>query len=118
VTSRLRLDAKTVKVQVRTEVPAGGGNANLLLDKGSATIIIKPGEPMAVPPAVPGNAAAPAPATVVPAGGVVPAGNVVPAGGLVNPVVTVPSPASLLPNVAAPSTSLTVPTVVPQPDKK
>ena len=108
VTSLLRLDAKTVKVQVKTSGLAGDVG-NLLMDKGAATIIIRPGEAAVPAP----KAMAPAPASgIVQASGAAPVGPVVP-GIMVAPVVNIPAPGSLMPNVAVPSASLTAPTVQP-----
>ena len=95
VTSVIRLDPKTVKIRVETDaVP--GELVDLLQDKATATIIIRPGE-MAAPPApTPGSAAiVPAPSGIIPAGGivvvtptfpVVPAAATIPVGPIVIPM--------------------------------
>jgi len=93
VTSVIKHDPKTVKIRVETEGRPGEEN-DLLQDKGSATIIIKPGDPAAAP-----RAAAPAPANgVVQASAVSgPADTVMtpPAGPIVGPVVVPGAPAAL-----------------------
>jgi hypothetical protein len=64
VASVIRTDAKTVKVRVETDPAAPGAKINVadvLQDKGSATIIVNPGQ------GVPSAAADPAPGGVVPA---------------------------------------------------
>ncbi|MGL4421335.1 MAG: WD40 repeat domain-containing protein, partial [Gemmataceae bacterium] len=112
VASLIRLDAKTVKIQVKTSgLSADVGN--LLLDKGAATIIIKPGDPVPPPANTTGRTAeVPAPNGVIPAGGFAPMGEVIPAA-VVAPVVAPPT-TNTMPQVLQPSPSLLVPTPAPQ----
>jgi WD40 repeat protein len=123
VTSVLRLDPKTVKVRVETDTQPGE-TVDLLQDRGTATIIIRPHDPAAAP-----KAAAPAaPGGVIQAVGRVEANPVVPAGGLVYPVVAPPAgptatpkvnpPTGGLPVGLTPSGSLTAPQPKPQEKEK
>lgn len=105
VTSVIRLDPKSVKVRVETEARPGDG-ADLLQDKGSATIIINPADPAAAP-----KAAAPAPAAP---GGVVQTGAIAPAADpVIVPVVGVGGPVS--PTVTPPAGPAVAPRITPMP---
>jgi hypothetical protein len=70
VVSVLPADSRNVKVRV--EMNALSNDFGLLQDKSTATLIIRPGDQPAAPPApLPGNVQAPAPNGLLPVGNVV-----------------------------------------------